>query len=108
MRYPEQTFSAKKTYGHIMLRKSYLWRFMLQFATLYACYKATFGLSQRPRYVSQARPLFREIIQWKLLCGGRRRDGGFFLHISGQKAFFLHECPMFAKINLERCEPIIR
>jgi len=48
------------THGHVMLRKSDFRHFMLQFATLCACYKVASGHSQRPCYASQARPFFRE------------------------------------------------
>ncbi len=52
--------SSNLRMGHVMVRKSYLRRFMFQFTLLYACYKVASGLSQRPCYVSQARPLYRK------------------------------------------------
>jgi hypothetical protein len=48
------------THGHVLLHKSDFRHFMLQFATLHACYKVASDLSQWPYYASQTRPFFRE------------------------------------------------
>ncbi len=51
---PKWTFSVNRTCGHVMLHKSDLRHFILQFTRLCACYKMPSGRGLRPCYASRA------------------------------------------------------